>query len=210
VGSFRITPVAPFARAQRRGIDVAAASGSTVRAACPGRVTFAGAVPRFGLAVSVRCGALVATYLRLGHLSARRGARVRVGAPLGTLGPAGLLRLGARRASDRRGYLDPLSLLRDPRATAPRVLAAPRRQRPRSLAPHPARPRVRVAPRAARGPAALADPRLVAPEVPHAPSLPWLAYPALALVASALPLGGLVQLRRRRARSLAAATADRA
>jgi len=257
VGSFRVTPAAPYARGQRRGIEVAAASGSTVRAACPGRVTFAGPVPRYGLAVSVRCGALVATYLRLGHLSARRGARVRVGAPLGTLGPAGLLRLGARRAADRHGYVDPLSLLRDPRTAAPRVLAAPRRFRPpvphpaaprvlaalrrlrapvpypaaprlqavpraghpRSLAPHPARPRVRVAPRAARGPAAIAAPRPVAVAAtrpaapapappPHAPPLPWLAYPALALVASALPLGGIVRRRRRRrqARSLAAAS----
>jgi hypothetical protein len=227
VGSFRITPGAPFAGGQRRGIDVASAPGSTVRASCPGRVTFAGAVPRFGRAVSVRCGALVATYLRLGHLSARRGARVRAGAPLGALGPAGLLRLGARRASDRRGYIDPLSLLRDPRAVAPRILAAPRRQRPpvphseapRVLAaprrqrpplPHPARPRVRVAPRAARGPAALAAPAPAAEARPHTPPLPWLAYPALALVASALPLGGLVHRRRRQARSLARATADRA
>jgi Peptidase family M23 len=236
VGSFHLTPVAPFARGQRRGIDVAATAGSMVRAACPGRVTFAGGVPRFGLAVSVRCGVLVATYLRLGHLSARRGARVGVGAPLGTLGPSGLLRLGARRASDRRGYLDPLSLLRDPRPAAPHVLAAPRRRHPRlpdphpaaprafaapphSSVPHPARPRVRVAPRAARGPAAVADPRPAAvaaprpaaPEAPpHAAALPWLAYPALALLASALPLGGLVQRRRRRARSLAPATADRA
>jgi hypothetical protein len=159
------------------------------------------------MAVSVRCGASVATYLRLGHLSARRGARVGVGAPLGTLGPAGLLRLGARRASDRRGYVDPLSLLRDPRPTAPRVLATPRPQHP--PVPHPARPRVRVAPRAARGPAA--GPRPAAPDAPpHAPTLPWLAYPALALVASALPLGGLVHRRRRRTRSPAPATAERA
>jgi Peptidase family M23 len=215
VGSFHLTPGAPYARGQRRGIEVAAAPGTRVLAACPGRVTFAGAVPGFGPAVSVRCGALVATYLRLGRVAARRGAPVAVGQPLGTLGSAGVLRLGARRASDRRGYLDPLLLLRDPRPAAPRVLMPPRPRHPRAPAtPHPAPRRIPHAP-VAPHPA----PRGV-PHVPGAPhptpaappsaapgGLPWPAYPALAIIASALPLGGVVQRRRRRTRAPAAAAA---
>jgi murein DD-endopeptidase MepM/ murein hydrolase activator NlpD len=171
VGGFRVTPHAPFARGQRRGIDVAARPGARVRAACPGRVTFAGPLPRRGLAVSVRCGALVATYLGLNRLAVRAGSRVPRGDVLGSLGASGRLRLGARRAADRRGYVDPLSLLSDA-SPAPPLLPAP-------------------APTAA-------------PATPPR-RLPWPAYPGLALVASALPVGGLIHRRRRRARATAAA-----
>jgi Peptidase family M23 len=183
VGGFRLTPDAPFARGQRRGIDVGASPGAPVRAACPGRVTFAGPLPHGGLAVTVRCGSLFATYLRLGELAIRRGSKVAGGERLGTLGPDGRLRLGARRAGDRRGYVDPLTLLREPTPTAPPALGpAPRPRRPRPAAvPPPARPR--PAPSLARS-----EPR----------SLPWPAYPALALIATALPLGSLVHRRRRR------------
>jgi hypothetical protein len=179
VGSFHVSPGAPFARGQRRGIDVSAAPGAFVRAACPGLVTFAGSLPRRGLAVSVRCGALVATYLGLGRLAVRAGARVTRGQGLAALGAGGLLRLGARRAGDRRGYVDPLALLADERPAPPRLGPAPRTLR--RGRPRPARP-----PFAA--PAVSARSR----------RLPWPAYPALALVASALPVGGLVRRRRRR------------
>jgi hypothetical protein len=195
VGAFRLTPHAPFARGQRRGIDVAAPAATPVHAACAGQVTFAGALPHQGLAVTVRCGALVATYLRLGRLDVRRGAHVATGKRLGALGPAGRLRLGARRTGHRRGYVDPLALLRDPTPTAPPVLGpAPRSQRPRS------------------GPALLTAPRpRPLPASPPAPAkpqaLPWPAYPALALIATALPLGGLVHHRRRRHATTAAAPA---
>jgi hypothetical protein len=188
VGAFRLTPRAPFARGQRRGIDVVAAPGSAVRAACPGRVTFAGRLPRHGLAVTVRCGALVATYLRLDRLRVRRGTQVRRGERLGALGRVGRLRLGARRAGDRRGYLDPLTLLRDPATTAPPLLGrAPRGRRER---PHALPPRSRFAAPDSR---------------PHTHRLAWPAYPALALVASALPVGGLVRRRRRMRRAEATA-----
>jgi murein DD-endopeptidase MepM/ murein hydrolase activator NlpD len=191
VGAFRLTPQTPFARGQRRGIDVAAAPGATVRAACPGRVTFAGALPHAGLAVTVRCGSLVATYLRLGEVAVRRGARVAVGQRLGALGPDGRLRLGARRAEDRRGYVDPLDLLHDRAPTAPPTLAsAPRPRLPRPAPISPARPR--PAP-----PPARAQPR----------SLPWPAYPAVALIATALPVGSLVHRRRRRRATTAVAAA---
>ena len=189
LGAFHVSPRAPFARGQRRGIDVAAGPGAVVRAACPGRVTFTGALPHRGLAVSVRCGQLMATYLGLGRLAGRAGARVASGDALGTLGATGRLRLGARRASDPRGYVDPLLLLADgaPPLRVPPAGPAPRGPRRRPLAP--TRP----------------APRPIAPATPPAPGsaatphrLPWPAYPALALVASALPVGGLVRRRRRR------------
>jgi Peptidase family M23 len=189
VGSFRLTPRAPFARGQRRGIDVAAPAGTPVHAACPGRVSFAGALPHEGLAVTVRCGPLVATYLRLGRLDVRRGAHVAIGERLGALGQAGRLRLGARRAGDRRGYVDPLTLLHEPKPAAPPTLGpAPRPRAPRAAPIPPGRPE----PTPSR-----AD--------PEARRLPWPAYPAIALIATALPVGGLVHRRRRRRATTAAA-----
>jgi murein DD-endopeptidase MepM/ murein hydrolase activator NlpD len=211
VGAFHVTPRAPFARGQRRGIDVSASPGAVVRAVCPGRVTFTGALPHRGLAVTVRCGSLIATYLGLGRLTAREGARVARGDALGLLGATGRLRLGARRASARRGYVDPLVLLADgaPPLRLPPLGAAPRALRRRPLPPTGPAPRaLRRRPRSPTRPA----PRPIAPATPPAPGsattahrLPWPAYPALALVASALPLGGLLQRRRRRARPTAAA-----
>ena len=189
VGAFRLTPHAPFARGQRRGIDVAAPPGTPVRAACSGRITFAGALPHGGLAVTVRCGPLVATYLRLAALAVRPGTHASTGERLGTLGAAGRLRLGARRASDRRGYVDPLTLLRDPAPTAPPVLGrAPRPRRPRPAPIAATRPR-------AAPPLARSEPR----------GIPWPAYPALALIATALPLGSLVHRRRQRRATTAVA-----
>ena len=188
VGAFHVSPRAPFARGQRRGINVSARPGAVVRAACPGRVTFTGALPHRGLAVSVRCGgALMATYLGLGRLATRAGSGVARGDALGTLGATGRLRLGARNASDRRGYVDPLLLLPDRTPPLPHLGPAPRALRRRPLPP--TRP----------------APRPIAPATPPAPGsattahrLPWPVYPALALVASALPLGGLLHRRRRR------------
>ena len=177
-----------------------------MRAACPGRVTFTGALPRRGLAVSVRCGALVATYLGLGRLASRGGARVAAGDALGTLGAGGRLRLGARRASARRGYVDPLLLLAD---SAPPLRPPPR---PRAASPPPPSAPSRPAPRPAvplsHPPGAAADrcgDAAGAGLRRDTAGLPWPAYPALALVASALPVGGLVHRRRRRARPTAAA-----
>jgi len=189
VGAFRLTPHAPFARGQRRGIDIAASPGAPVRAACPGRVTFAGPLPHNGMAVTVRCGSLVATYLDLDGVAVRRSTHAAVGQRLGAVGPGGRLRLGARRAGDRRGYVDPLTLLRDPRPTDPPALGT---------APRPHRPRPAPVPIPAPHPAS-------APAPGARRHLPWPAYPALALIATALPVGSLVHRRRGRVATAVAA-----
>jgi hypothetical protein len=187
VGAFHVTPRAPFARGQRRGIDVSAPPGAVVRAACPGRVTFTGALPHRGLAVTVRCGSLIATYLGLGRLATRAGSRLGRGDGIGTLGASGRLRLGARRASDRRGHVDPLLLLAGA-PPLPHLGPAPRALRRRPFPPTRPAPRP-IAPATPPAPGSAATPR----------RLPWPAYPALALVACALPVGGLLHRRRRRA-----------
>src|SRR3954470_6747375 len=182
-GRFAYSPRHPFAAAQRRGIDVAAAPGATVRAPCGGRVSFAGPVPGGrGLGVTVHCGALVAPPLGLGGLAARRGARVAAGSRLGAVGPAGRLRLGARVAAERFGYVDPLALLRDqrpPAAPGAPLGRAPRRPR----VPAPLRPAAR--PR----PVALAR---------RGAGVPTGAWAGLVVLAAGGPLGGLVHRSRRR------------
>lgn len=187
VGAFHLSPRAPFAGGQRRGIDVSARPGAVVRAACPGRVSFTGALPHRGLAVTVRCGSMNATYLGLGRLATRTGSRLARGDAIGTLGASGRLRLGARRAFDHRGYVDPLLLLADGAPPLPHLGPAPRALRRRPPAPTRPAPRP-IAPATAPAPGSAGSPR----------RLPWPAYPALALIASALPLGGLLHRRRGR------------
>src|SRR4051812_22506588 len=96
---FRYAPRHPFAAAQRRGIDVVAAPGAAVRAACTGRITFAGPVPGGpGEGVTMRCGGLVATHLGLARVAVRRGARGAAGTRLRAARAAGGVRLRARPA----------------------------------------------------------------------------------------------------------------
>jgi hypothetical protein len=116
-------------------------------------------VPGGGGAVSVRCGTLVATLLRLGGVSVRRGTAIVQGQRLGVAGSVGVVRLGARRRADRFGYVDPLTLLGGP--DRPRPVLGRRRVGPppaprRVVPPRPSFARRVVAPRAAPARAGLA------------------------------------------------------
>ena len=211
----------PFARGQRRGVDIGAPAGTPVVAACPGRVRFAGSVGTAGRTVSTTCGAYVVSYLHLDRIATRRGARRRAGDPLGTVGTTGRrherrphLSFGVRLASDRWGYVDPLRLLghdrRPPPALTPPVRA--RRTAP-PLGPAPEGERRPAAPsrEGERRPAAPSpEPRPVTSaraQASPAPSLPlgslWLPVGvALALAAIGAPLAGVRFARRRRARTV--------
>lgn len=192
-----------FATGQHRGVDLAAPPGARVRAACAGRVSFAGRVPRGGRTVSVRCGRLVATYQHLGAVAVRRGRAVAAGAPIGTVGrtrPAGYVHLGARDAVTG-AYVDPLALLAAPAPRRPAPLPVSRHAPPLGPAP-PARRPVRVR----RAPRELPVVRPVAVPVRAAERLPWPVWLGLALIGIGLPLGGgfvSVRRRRRAARAIA-------
>jgi hypothetical protein len=191
-----------FAAGQHRGADLGAAAGSRVRAACGGRVSFAGRVPGGGRTVSVRCGALVATYQHLGRMVVSRGQPLLPGAEIGTVGrarPSPHLHLGARDAATG-AYVDPLTLFGDaPTGVPPLPLARPSRPPRMPLGPAPPRAPVR--------PFAVPVSRPVgAPGVIGSDRLPWPVWLGVGLVALGLPLGGgLVVARRRRDRRPAVA-----
>lgn len=184
VASFSFDPSAPYERGRRRGTDFEGAPGDVVVAACSGVVTYAGAVPRWGRGVTLRCGGLIATELGLGRVAVRRGQPVLRGALVGRLARTGTLRLGARRRDAVHGYLDPESLL----AADPPWGGAPAGPSPRRWAPRRDLPRVVRAP------------------VPAAASAPasawWPAWVGLALVGGAVggAWGGARHSRARRAR----------
>jgi murein DD-endopeptidase MepM/ murein hydrolase activator NlpD len=173
----------PFAAGQHRGVDIAAEAGARVRSACAGRVEFAGRVPGRGRAVSVLCGPLVATYLELGRTAVARGAPVAAGDVIGTVA-ASHLQLGARRAGDATGYVDPLTLLGPP--PPPPLGAAPTGGR-RGPPPAPAK---RPAPVGAKRP--------VERPSPAPTGVPLAAWLGLALFLAGMPLGAVWQRRRRR------------
>lgn len=196
-----------FARGQHRGVDLGAAPGTMVRAACGGRVRFAGSVPGGGRTVSVGCGRVRATYQHLGHVAVRRGEAIARGAPLGAVGRSGNprgrgphLHLGAREAASGR-YVDPLTLLGGRPQDVPPVRLAPPRAVPLGRAPRPApRRAVRHPPAVPVTPAPIPD-RVGAP----APGLPLAVWAGLAAFGLGLPLGGIVTRRRRRVSGAAGA-----
>jgi murein DD-endopeptidase MepM/ murein hydrolase activator NlpD len=182
----------PYAAGWHRGIDLSAPSGAVVRAACSGRVTFAGGVGRTGLVVTVRCGRHLASHVGLGAVRVRRGTAVVAGTSVGVTGAGGSVHLGARLAATG-AYVDPASLLGE----GLRVPGGPVAVRPTGLGRAPSGPvpaPVRVPPWSpvlapARGVARAGAPAPVPPAV-------WV---GLALVLGAVPVGGLVSRRRRRA-----------
>jgi Peptidase family M23 len=109
----------PYAAGQHRGIDVAAAPGSPVRAPAGGTVRFAGTVPGGGRTVTLLTeDGYAVTLLHLGAIAVARSAPVAEGATVGTIGPSGdaeheqgYVHLGVRVAEDPNGYLDPLAFL---------------------------------------------------------------------------------------------------
>jgi murein DD-endopeptidase MepM/ murein hydrolase activator NlpD len=200
-GSFTFERAMPYVRGRRRGIDFRGRGGARVVAPCAGIVTYSGRVPAtWGKGVTLRCaGGLVATELGLASVTVARGAPVVAGAVVGTLGERGLLRLGAREAADRQGYLDPATLLGGEDAPPVPVLAPPAHDGRRPQAPPVVAP-----PAAAVRPARVAPPTVAvhprAAAAPHAaplPPAPVLAGLALLAVAAT---GGRTARRRRRGR----------
>lgn len=191
-----------YARGQHRGVDLGAPPGKHVRAACSGRVRFAGTVPGGGRTVSIACGGLIATYQHLRAVAVHRGLALVAGADVGTVGRSGLARgrrphlhLGAREAASGR-YVDPVALFEAVPHGAPPLGLAPRRPAP--LGPAPRSILRRPAPRAApspQPPAHVVDP--VSAPVARLPLVVWI---GLALVGAGLPLGGLVTRHRHRLR----------
>jgi len=166
----------PYARGQHRGVDLVAPPGTRVRSACAGRVSFAGSVALRGRTLSVRCGALVATYQGLAAIGVRRGERVARGTPLGAVGRSRdprnrrpHLHLGVRELASGR-YVDPLTLMGDPRPTLP-VLPPARGPRltPPVRAPRAPVPRFVPLPRLEPMPRLVPVPGAFAPSAAPAP-----------------------------------------
>jgi hypothetical protein len=184
---FTYDRAAPFLAGRHRGVDLASRPRQVVRSPCAGRVTFAGRVPGRGRAVTVRCGALAATLLELGSVTVRRGAGVGRGRPVATAATTHV-HLGARRAADRRAYLDPLALIAPggaPRAPVP--AAGPRGGWPREVPPPPA-----------PAPLGTPAPRVVPSALPASPPdrVPLVAWAGLALLAAGTPAGAWWRRRR--------------
>ena len=117
----------PFAAGHHRGVDIAAPSGSLVRAPAGGDISFAGTVPHGGKTVTIRTAdGWSVTLVHLGSLAVRRGDRVAERDAVGTIGPSGetehttpYVHLGVRRTDEDHGYVDPLLLLPEPTAPGP-------------------------------------------------------------------------------------------
>jgi murein DD-endopeptidase MepM/ murein hydrolase activator NlpD len=104
-------PGRPYEGGRHRGVDLAAAPGTAVRAACAGPVVFAGRIGGTGI-VTLRCGPWRVTHMPLARIAAR--GRVARGAVIGTVAASQAhegVHLGVRRDGTRFGYVDPLRFL---------------------------------------------------------------------------------------------------
>ncbi len=125
----------PYAGGMHRGIDIAAPTGTAVRAAVAGEVTFAGVVGTSGLTISIRSadGRYMTSYLHLEGSDVARGTRVGGGDRIGASGTSGHptnrephLHFGVRLADGgEHAYVDPLSLLPSLGGGPERPAAAP-------------------------------------------------------------------------------------
>jgi hypothetical protein len=117
------------------GVDLAAPSGSAVRAAGPGVVSFAGSVAGALHVVVAHAGNLRTSYSFLATIVVRRGEQVAAGEVVGTTGGTGsghdgtVLHLGLRSGDT---YIDPMMIL------APVDLATVVHLAPTTIPPHPA------------------------------------------------------------------------
>jgi hypothetical protein len=205
----------PYEGGRHRGIDLQAAPGAPVRAACAGTVVVAGRVGTSGRVATVLCGRWRVTHMPLHRVAVRPGQTVREGAALGTAAASAEhagLHLGVRRDGARFGYVDPARFLGE--SDTPPPLAAPRTTGRLRLGPPPrpapvARSETRTGPTPSTAPApARPDPRgsvAVAQPDPSGSNpgvgtlAPWPAWAGLALV-----LAGVGVRWRRRPRPLRA------
>lgn len=187
VERFAVSPANPYARGQHRGIDIAAPRGAAVRAACAGRVRFAGNAGSFGRAVTISCGEYAVSYGHLAQIAVEPGETVRAGHQIGAVGTTGHgsstgphLHLGVRRTTDPDGYVDPLTLLpsSEPRSGPP-PLPPPRPIAPRATPPRPIP--------ATPSPAAVLGPIPATPSPAAVPGLPKAVLAGLALLAAGIP-----------------------
>jgi hypothetical protein len=183
----------PFEAGRHRGADLAAEPGQPVRAACSGRVVFAGRVAGVPT-VSVSCGGWRVSYAPLRARGVRADQRIGAGRRLGAIahGRHPGLHFGVRREGRRFAYVDPLPFI-DRLDPAPPVAGrrAARRRRPLTPPSLPA-----PAPLRAPAPAPLRAPApapLRARAAAAAPAVaPWPVWAGLALVLTGLAGAGTV------------------
>ena len=168
----------PYAGGQHRGIDIGAPTGTDVRSAAAGIVSFVGQLPHQGLCLTVRTSdGYSVTLVHLGSIAVTTGTQVAEGDVVGTIGPTGdvegtepYVYLGVRLTADPNGYVDPQTLLpprqaperppaSQPPAPMPEPAPPPVRANPPRVAPK--RVRQQAPPRATSRPAASGRPTVV-------------------------------------------------